>query len=59
MTQHNVASVLEHHLKQNVGQKITPHLIYGLVHLVHANCDQLDLLKKEEIPAEPNKDTND
>lgn len=51
--------ILEHHLKQNMGQKITPHLICGLVHLVQANCEQLGLLKKEEQPVEPMKETND
>ena len=54
-----IEQIIEHHLKQNMGQKITPHMIYGLVHLITANCEQLDLLKKEEIPTEPKKDTDD
>lgn len=55
----NLAQVIEHHMKQNMGQKITPHLICGIAHLVQANCEQLGLLKKEETSAEPEEVTND
>lgn len=54
-----IAQIVEHHMKQNMGQKITPHLICGIAHLVHANCVQLGLLKTEEVPTEPKKDTDD
>lgn len=43
MTQHTAATVLDHHLSQNLGQKITPHLIAGLVQLYVANCKALGI----------------
>lgn len=32
-----IEKVVEHHLAQNVGQKLTPHLITGLVVLISQN----------------------
>lgn len=33
-----IEEVIQHHLVQNQGQKLTTHLIYGLVHLISHNA---------------------
>lgn len=44
--------VIEHHLSQNAGQKLTPHLITGLVILIGQNVRQADLHKEPSVVAE-------
>ena len=42
MTQHVAfEKVIEHHLSQNIGQKITPHLVAGLALLVSEHIRKL------------------
>ena len=43
-----VEKVIEHHLSQNTGQKITPHLIAGLAILMGQNIRSLN-----NLPAAP------
>lgn len=39
--------VLNHHLQQNMGQKLTAHLIVGLAALIANDCRQGNLLAAE------------
>lgn len=36
--------VLQHHLTQNLGQKLTPHMIAGLVALTAADCRNIGIV---------------
>lgn len=51
--QHTIEKILNHHLAQNQGQKITPHLIMGLMTLIAHDCRQAGLL----VPPAPVADT--
>ncbi len=44
MQKFTIEQVVEHHLKQNINQKITPHLIVGLVQLIVLDCRKNELL---------------
>lgn len=46
-----VEKIIEHHLSQNTGQKITPHLIVGIVALMSQNIRSAGLLKEQPAPA--------
>lgn len=39
-----IEKVVEHHLVQNMGQKLTPHLIAGLVTLMSQNLRHPDVI---------------
>lgn len=45
-----IDQILEYHLKANIGQKITPHLIVGLVHFVVTDCRTQGLAPTGESP---------
>lgn len=38
-----IEEVIQHHLVQNQGQKLSTHMIYGLVHLISHNIRDLGL----------------
>lgn len=38
-----IEEVIQHHLVQNQGQKLTTHMIYGLVHFISHNARELGL----------------
>lgn len=56
----NIASheqVLQHHLEQNMGQKLTAHLILGLTHAIAANIRKNDELRSGAPSNEAVQDT--
>ena len=49
-----VEKVIEHHLIQNVGQKLTPHLIAGLVVMMSQNMHNSNLVVPTiTLPTQP------
>lgn len=44
MSQVTIEKIIEHHLVQNQGQKLTPHLITGLIHLISQNARSAGIL---------------
>lgn len=51
MAKPSIEKVIEHHLSQNVDQKLTPQLIAGLVIMLSGNLRQLGLV----VVADDNK----
>lgn len=48
-----VQQIVEHHLAQNTGQKLTPHLIMGLTAHIVQNLNQVgNFVPKPEAPVE-------
>lgn len=56
MSAPTLEKVIEHHLSQNAGQKLTPHLITGLVILIGQNVRQAGLHKEPPVAVEQSHD---